>query len=113
VVWNCASYRFAKGAFLVYSITDRATFERVPFWAASVKGQVPSAVLVLVGTKADRAKERQVSFCEGAQLALSLEVPFLETSAKQATNVDQAFFVITKLIGTKLGMDFSHEINFE
>lgn len=48
-------------------------------------------VLVLVGNKCDVSlDERQVSLAEGLTLADRLGVSFLETSALDATNVEQA-----------------------
>ena len=45
---------------------------------------------VLVGNKSD-AENRQVSYEEGKALADSLQVSFMETSAKTSNNVEQAF----------------------
>ena len=62
---------------------------------------------MLVDAKGDLAQQREVSFCEGAQLANKLEVPFLETSALEGTNVDQAFALLAALIGQTLGLSAS------
>jgi len=54
---------------------------------------------MLVGTKADLESDREVSYCEGVELAERLGVPFLETSAKAGINVSEAFLTLLVLIG--------------
>ena len=56
----------------------------------SLRQMAPDAAVV-VGTKADLGSAREVSYCEGVQLAERLGVPFLETSAKAGISVDEAF----------------------
>jgi GTPase KRas protein len=46
---------------------------------------------MLVGNKADKTNEREVSKVEGATLAQSFGCSFMETSAKTAHNVDLLF----------------------
>lgn len=106
-----AFYRNARGALLVYDITDRNSFVQVSKWAASLQTGSKDAAAVLVGTKLDLEKQRKVSFCEGVQLAGSLGVPFVETSAKACVNVDQAFYTLLARIGPTLG--FSVRVGFE
>lgn len=52
-------------------------------------------ILVLAGNKCDVSQdEREISQTEGVTLAARLGLPFLETSALNATNVEQAFFAL-------------------
>jgi len=83
---------------LVYSITSRASFDRLEVFRQSmlrVKRSEP--VFTLVGNKCDRAYEREVSREEGAALARKYGCEFLETSAKTAQNVERLF---TNLVRT-------------
>lgn len=41
---------------------------------------------------------RKVSYEEGAKLAKEFKIDFLETSAKNGANIDEAFTVLTKNI---------------
>lgn len=87
--------RDGEGFILVYSITSRSSFSRIPNYVAQiqrVKDEDPFA-LVLVGNKSDRSSERQISFQEGEALAHELgDVPFFESSAKLNINIENAFF---------------------
>jgi len=84
--------REGQGFILVYSIASRATFERLEVFRQSmlrVKRQKP--IFMLVGNKADKQLEREVTREEGAQLAKEFGCEFLETSAKTAQNVERLF----------------------
>jgi len=48
-------------------------------------------VIMLIGNKADMDARRQVTFAEGAKFAEDHGLIFLETSAKTANNVEEAF----------------------
>jgi len=63
-------YRKSHGILLTYSISDRSSFSHIPKWEKSAKSHTPEAVFVLVGTKADLGREREVSYCEGAEWPL-------------------------------------------
>jgi GTPase SAR1 family protein len=52
-------------------------------------------VQLVVGNKKDLESERQVSTQEGQEYADNLGFKFLETSAKESINVDQAFKTMT------------------
>ena len=87
-------YQRAEGVILVYSTTDTASLHQIPEWMESIRQVTPEAALLLVGTKADLRNAREVSYCQGVQLAERLGVPFLETSAKAGINVDEAYFML-------------------
>jgi GTPase KRas len=53
--------------------------------------------MVLVGNKCDLESERQVTTAEGKELAMQWGIPFLESSAKTRTNVDEAFADVVRL----------------
>lgn len=54
--------------------------------------------ILLVATKSDREEKREVTTREGQELASSLGLQFIETSAKLGTNVDEAFQVLLRSI---------------
>lgn len=56
---------------------------------------------MLVGNKIDNTEKRQVTTQEGEDLAAQFNMPFLETSAKATTNVEEAFVTMTKEIMVK------------
>jgi Ras-related protein Rab-1A len=56
----------------------------------------------LVGNKSDLEASRQVKTEEGKTLADSLGIKFLETSAKDAVNVEKAFTTLSNEIKSKV-----------
>ncbi|KAL8474705.1 hypothetical protein ACS0TY_030514 [Phlomoides rotata] len=92
-------YRGALGALLVYDITRRSTFESLKKWLKELRefGN-PEMVVVLVGNKSDLRRSREVNLEDGQSLAQLENISFMETSAKENLNVEDAFLqMITKI----------------
>ncbi|OMJ19944.1 Ras-like protein 1 [Smittium culicis] len=92
--------RTGEGFLLVYSITSRSSFEEIPTFQQQilrVKDR-DSFPIIICANKCDLESERQVSTQEGKDMAKNFGCPFLETSAKTRTNVDEAFFVLVREI---------------
>ncbi len=53
---------------------------------------------ILVATKVDEVERRQVSYEEAKELADHLGVPYIETSAKTNTNIDEAVNTLTRMV---------------
>eukprot|EP01071_Lankesteria_metandrocarpae_P000974 Lankesteria_metandrocarpae@DN1162_c0_g1_i1.p1 len=84
-------YRGAAGALLVYDITRRDTFNHLSRWLEEVRQYAnPHMTIMLIGNKCD-LERREVLTEEGAQFARQHGLIFLETSAKTAQNVEEAF----------------------
>ncbi|KAL6319561.1 hypothetical protein AAG906_014237 [Vitis piasezkii] len=92
-------YRGALGALLVYDITRRATFENLKKWLRELRDfGKPDMVIVLVGNKSDLGHSREVDEEEGKTLAEMEGLCFMETSALENLNVEEAFLhMITKI----------------
>jgi len=85
-------YRGAAGALLVYDITRRDTFQHLTRWLEEARQNAnQNMVIMLIGNKSDLDHRRQVSFDEGEKFAKDHGLIFLETSAKTAANVEEAF----------------------
>lgn len=84
---------------LVYSITARATFERIERFRQQIVRVKDSDTVpvVLVGNKSDRANEREVGREEGAALAKRLGCEFVETSAKTRSNLELAYYTVVRM----------------
>ncbi|THH16406.1 hypothetical protein EUX98_g9304 [Antrodiella citrinella] len=85
--------RTGEGFLLVYSITSRNSFEEISTFHQQilrVKDQ-DSFPVIVVANKCDLEYERQVGMNEGRDLAKHFGCKFIETSAKQRINVDEAF----------------------
>ncbi|KAM0863255.1 hypothetical protein ACQ4PT_039690 [Festuca glaucescens] len=87
-----AYYRGALGALLVYDITKRQSFDHIPRWLEELRGHADkNIVIMLVGNKSDLEDERAVSTEDAKEFAEKENLFFLETSAMQATNVENSF----------------------
>ncbi|EDR08651.1 uncharacterized protein LACBIDRAFT_249795 [Laccaria bicolor S238N-H82] len=85
--------KIGEGFLLVYSITSRNSFEEIRTFYQQilrVKDQ-DSFPVIIVANKCDLEYERQVGMDEGRDLAKHFGCKFIETSAKQRINVDEAF----------------------
>jgi GTPase KRas protein len=92
--------RTGEGFILVYSITNRASFEEMMTFYQQilrVKDQ-DHFPIVLVGNKSDLEQERVVSFQEGTELARKCQCKFIETSARYKVNIDEAFYTLVRAI---------------
>jgi len=87
-----AYYRGAVGALLVYDITKRLTFEGIERWLKELTDNAdPNIVIALVGNKADLQHLRAVTADDGTALSAKHQVSFIETSALDGSNVEEAF----------------------
>ncbi|KAF8567747.1 hypothetical protein P879_02720 [Paragonimus westermani] len=90
-------YRGALGALVVFDITDENSFNDVTVWLEELKKFVDSdAQVLLVGNKSDLKHKRKVSVDKSTRFASSKGLPFMETSARDGTNVDEAFTHVIK-----------------
>lgn len=92
--------RTGEGFLLVYSVTSRTSFEELMTYYQQIQ-RVKDAdyiPVVVVGNKSDLEDERQVSYEDGVYLAKQMNAPFLETSAKQAIHVEDAFYTLVRLV---------------
>ena len=84
------------GAFVVYDLTKRSSFENVSQWQKELKSNAdPDIALMLVGNKVDLclqdASLRKVSREEGEKLAIAHNILFEEMSAVENINVKDSF----------------------
>ena len=87
-----AYYRGAKGAFIVYDITRRDTFDSVDRWVNDLTAASDKNItIIVIGNKSDLEDQRQVTKEEGEEKATKLQVAFFETSAFSGENVEKAF----------------------
>ncbi|XP_031129146.1 ras-related protein RABA1f-like [Ipomoea triloba] len=87
-----AYYRGALGALLVYDMTRRVTFESLVRWLKELREHTDQhIVLMLVGNKADLRHLRAVTTDDSKVFAERENTFFMETSALEAINVENAF----------------------
>lgn len=77
---------------VVYDVTDQESFDNVKQWLAEIDRYAADGVhKLLVGNKADLTAKRAVDTATAQAFADEAGIPFLETSAKSAANVEAAF----------------------
>ena len=97
-----AYYKGAKGAFIVYDITRKSSFESIDRWINDVTAVADKKItIVLIGNKSDLEDQRQVTKEQGEDKANKLEVAFLETSAFSGENLEKAFQMMIKEVYKK------------
>ncbi|NWH87123.1 RB39A protein, partial [Aegithalos caudatus] len=91
-------YRNSVGGLLVFDITNRRSFEHVKDWLEEAKMHVQpfQIVFLLVGHKCDLVSQREVTREEAEQLSADCGMKYIETSAKDATNVEESFTILTR-----------------
>mmetsp|Transcript_5504 Transcript_5504/g.7026 ORF Transcript_5504/g.7026 Transcript_5504/m.7026 type:complete len:214 (-) Transcript_5504:91-732(-) len=90
-----AYYRGADGIIMVYDVTSQDSFDHVNDWLKEVNRYAAEGTCkLLVGNKSDRSADRVVTMEQAKEFADDIGVPFLETSAKSAANVEEAFLTM-------------------
>eukprot|EP00062_Callorhinchus_milii_P020341 gi/632975921/ref/XP_007904499.1/ PREDICTED: ras-related protein Rap-2a [Callorhinchus milii] len=87
-----------QGFILVYSLVNQQSFQDIkPMRDQIIRVKRYEKVpVILVGNKVDLESEREVSSVEGRALAEEWGCPFMETSAKSKTMVDELFAEIVR-----------------
>ena len=96
-------FRDKPACIVTYDVTDRESFDNIEDWVDKLKQLAnPECVIFVVGTKCDLADRRTVPKQEGEQLAASLEVGFMEVSAKTGENVEKVFTQVAEIVLKKI-----------
>jgi small GTP-binding protein len=106
-------YQGATGALLVFDITRSSTFESIPQWVTELLENNKQKIIpmVLIGNKSDlrESSPEAISFDAGNEYAKSLtnwsnfEIPYVETSALNGENVENAFATLLRNIENNFG----------
>ncbi|KAM0844391.1 hypothetical protein ACQ4PT_041281 [Festuca glaucescens] len=92
-------YRGAHGIIIVYDVTDQDSFNNVKQWLNEIDRYASDNVnKLLVGNKCDLTDKKVVSYETAKAFADEIGIPFMETSAKNALNVEQAFMAMSASI---------------
>ena len=100
-------FRGSHGLFLIYDITNRDSFKNLENWLSEIEENANKNVLkFLIGNKCDLENDREIETKEGQDFANRNVMQFMETSAKEDKNINEAFEALAKLM-----MEFSNEKN--
>ena len=103
-------FKGADGFILTFDLTDRQSYDRLPYWINEVKTHnLHSNNIILVGTKLDLTAKRKsgevgaahfraVSTEEASKFAGLNNMEYLEISSKDNVNVDSVFIHISKTL---------------
>ncbi|HUY00631.1 MAG TPA: GTP-binding protein [Candidatus Deferrimicrobium sp.] len=90
-------YEAADISMIVFDVTRPETLDSVHNWYYDVSkflgGKIPS---IVVANKTDLVDQRKIDRAQAEILAKTLSLPYIETSAKTADNVDKAFRMLVE-----------------
>uniref|UniRef100_A0AAR2JF76 RAB31, member RAS oncogene family n=1 Tax=Pygocentrus nattereri TaxID=42514 RepID=A0AAR2JF76_PYGNA len=92
-------YRGSAAAVIVYDITKLDSFQTLKKWVKELKEHGPEDIVVAIaGNKNDLGDIREVPTKEAKEFAESIAAIFIETSARNAVNVEELFQKISRQI---------------
>ena len=93
-------YRNSSLAIIVYTVTDRASFDNIDLWYKELRTHSnPNVKVFLIGNKIDLENERKISTEEGQRYAEQYKLnKFVETSAKTGFNAKNIFIEAAKIL---------------
>ncbi|KAH9750647.1 ras-related protein RABD1 [Citrus sinensis] len=95
---------------IVYDVTEMESFNNVKQWLNEIDRYANDSVCkLLVGNKCDLVENKVVDTQTAKAFADELGIPFLETSAKDAINVEQAFLTMARE-KSPTGFEKSHDV---
>ncbi|KAH0786859.1 ras-related protein Rap-1b-like isoform X3 [Histomonas meleagridis] len=101
--FSTMKYRYiapSQGFLFVFSITEEKSFSELPSLYKEVLDTKESSSVpcVLAGNKADLRDDTSIPIQKGEQMAQKLHTKYFETSAKEATNVNECFIYLIKQV---------------
>ena len=107
-------YKGAKGAIVVYDITQESTFLKVEQFVKDLREKSDKNVyMILVGNKIDLEENRKISKEEGKILADKLKMGFFEVSAKNGTGIEDLFKNLIDNVYEKNNREFKSMASIE
>lgn len=92
-------YRGAAAAIVVYDITRKQSLATLKNWVKELKQLGPeNIVIAIAGNKSDLEEKREVPAKQAKAYADEINALFIETSAKEDTNVSDLFIQISDLL---------------
>ena len=100
-------FRNGHGFLIVYSCTDRNSFESINNYRSKILRvkEVDNFPIVFVANKVDLVKDRDVQEKEGKDKAAEYNVKYIETSAKNKLNIEEAFYTLVREIRKQQNTD--------
>ena len=105
-------YRGASAALVVFDLTNRESFQNAKPWINELKEKgKENCIIILIGNKCD-LPNREVYYDSANKFAEDNDIFFLECSAKNDINIEDAFIIIKNNYIPNEENDFRSNINF-
>ncbi|MFX1325298.1 MAG: Rab family GTPase [Promethearchaeota archaeon] len=95
-------YQGSDALFLVFDLTNPETFNTIPKWYSDILKEITISkdeiMGFVVGNKKDLKDQIKIAFDRAKDLADSINLKYVETSALSGENVDEAFTTIANLL---------------
>ena len=91
-------YRNADGLLVVFDLTKKESYDHIKSWINEAKENNDKLKTILIGNKLDLKDERIVAIDVAKQFAEKNNLKYIETSAKDGTNVNESFQAIIDLL---------------
>ncbi|OHT00475.1 Ras family protein [Tritrichomonas foetus] len=98
-----AYFRNAVGAILCFALDDPDSFQDLNGWLNDLHSlAAPNAAILLVGNKSDLTENRCITENDGLEFSKRYNIQYIETSAKDGTNIIDSFIRLTRTIIDKV-----------
>ena len=91
-------YRNADGLLVVFDLTKKESYDHIRSWINEAKENNDKLKTILIGNKLDLKNERIVAIDVAKQFAEKNNLKYIETSAKDGTNINESFQAIIDLL---------------
>ncbi|KAN0035392.1 hypothetical protein ACTA71_004658 [Dictyostelium dimigraforme] len=90
-----SQFRSTNAFIFVYDVTDQLSFDNISRWLDVAENK--EVIKLIIGNKNDLITKKVVDPILAKEFAGSLDIKFLETSAKQSNSIEEAFISVTEL----------------
>ena len=112
-------FRDANGIIMVFDLTSLKSFLEVDQWIEDINTNgvnKEEVSILLLGNKCDLISERQISFVKASEYAKKHNFEYIEVSAKEGINIDEAFeklswMSVHKDSNSKLNLSIANKAN--
>lgn len=101
----------ANGIIIVFDLSSEESFNDVQKWMKMINDKARTNLsMILVGNKHD-LDDRQISFEQAHNYAVESNISYIETSALNGYNIDEAFSQIISLSYDNMKKDITENVN--
>jgi len=91
-------YKGTDAVILIFDLTKRQSFESVSNWYNDIRKYEKDLTGLIFGNKEDLLDERKIPTEEALMIAETLNLEYIETSAKTGKNIEQSFYKLAETL---------------